>query len=106
MGGVQCTSSDALAVVRRRARKRAPYFVIARSHARTRPARQWLQSLAPKTCMNVISAESLMRTEPELVISGPAACFSPAVANEICVKAISCPAEKVGYAAAARSCCV
>ena len=66
---------------------------------RTRPARQGLQSLVTNP------SESLMRTEPELVISGPAAC-SPAVANAIGVKAISCPAEQVGSAAAARSCSV
>ena len=77
---------------------------LARTH--TRPARQGLQSLVAIPSVNDISPESLMRTEPELVISGPAACGSPAVANEIGVKPISCPAEQVGSAAAARSCSV
>ncbi len=76
--------------------------VIARSHARARAARQCLQSLAANPSVHDISAELLVRTEPELVISGPAACGSPAVANEIGVNAISCPAEPDGSAAAAR----
>jgi hypothetical protein len=79
-------------------------FSLARTH--TRPARQGLQSLVANPSVNNISAESLMRTEPELVISGPAACVSPAVANAIGVKAISFPAEPAGSAAAARSCSV
>ena len=64
--------------------------VSSRAHAYTRPARQCLQSLVASKSVNDISAEPLMRTEQELVISGPAACGSITVANAIGVKAISC----------------
>jgi hypothetical protein len=67
---------------------------LARTH--TRPARQGLQSLVANPSVNDISPESLMRTEPGLVISGPAACGSPAVANEIGVKVISCSRSRTG----------
>ena len=64
IGRVECASSDALAVVRRRARKSALYLCH-RALARTHAAGAAVPAITGRKYKHVISAELLMRTEPE-----------------------------------------